>query len=100
MVGKQLLRNRAFCEWSSALQDRVDCDPQRIDVGPDVDFMAVDRLLGGNVVSGADDDTVGQFARERIIWVVEEARQAHVQDLEHPVLVDEQVGRLDVSMYQ
>jgi hypothetical protein len=34
----------------------------------------------------------------RLLFVVGEAGQAHVENLDHPFGVDQQVGRLDIAM--
>ena len=61
--------------------------------------VAVEGLLGGQVVGRAEDVLVVLLG-EDVVLVVEEAGQAHVEDLDDAVAVDEDVARLDVAVDQ
>ena len=61
--------------------------------------VAVERLLGGEVVGRAQDVLVVLLG-EDVVLVVEEAGQAHVEDLDDAGAVDEDVARLDVAVDQ
>src|SRR5262249_7430887 len=65
--------------------------------GPPRHRVAVQRLVGGQGCSRAEHgfvDLVGQV----VFLVVEEARQAHVEDLDDAVAIDQDVARLDVAV--
>ena len=67
-------------------------DAERVDVGLAVDVVA-ERLLGGDVVGGAEHAAVGGQA-----LLVEGASDAEVGDLGRAFLVDEDVLGLDVAV--
>ena len=59
--------------------------------------VAVERLLGGEVVGRAEDVLVVLLGQD-VVVVVEEPGQAHVEDLHDAGAVDEDVARLDVAV--
>jgi hypothetical protein len=61
--------------------------------------VAVEGLLGGEVVGGAEDVLVVLLG-DVVLLVVEEPGQAHVEDLHDPGAVEEDVAGLDVAVDQ
>lgn len=89
-----------FAPWKRpASQQFVEGAAQRVDVGTDVDRMAVGRLLGGHVVGCAHRlPLAGEF----LAAVLRRAEQgeAQVEDFHPPLGREHQVRRLDVAMHQ
>ena len=72
--------------------------PRRIDVGPLVGVFRVHRLLRGHVVDRAHDLAgAGQLVLLRAGRF--EPGQTHVQNLDRPLPIQQQVRRLDVAMH-
>ena len=99
LVPDQLLGHRAFVERGLSRQAEIERGAEAVDVGPDVHAVAVERLFRSEVVGGAQHALV-VFLGEDVFFVVEEASQAHVEDLDDAVAVDEDVARLDVAVDQ
>src|SRR5262249_27640824 len=70
------------------------------DISPSIDAVAIEGLLGGEIVSGAEDRRRIVLAREVIALIVEEPRQAEVEDLDRAGAVEQDIARLDVAMHQ
>ncbi len=71
--------------------------PQAVDVRPDVHLGRTQRLLRRDVIHRTHHgptEGLGHPVPGRPVG----ARQAHVEDLDHPVLGQDQVGRLDVPV--
>ena len=81
-------------ERDIAGQHLVEDDAERVDVGPRVGLLA-HRLLGGDVVGGAEHPTGSGQAVD-----LERAGDSEVGDLGPPVGVDQHVLRLDVAVDQ
>src|SRR5262245_595686 len=96
---KQLLYHARFLERSMASQQEVKRRSQAVNVGADIDGMAVDRLLGREII-GRPKHVRIVFARQIIGTIVEEAGQTHIEDLDSAGAIEEQIARLDVAMYQ
>src|SRR5216683_6991446 len=88
-----------FLEWTFAGQEIVHCPAETVDVGSYID-PAIDDLLRGNVVAGADDVADLVFLDERGRVLVEETGQAHVEDLHDALPIEKEIARLDVAMHQ
>ena len=99
-MADQFLGHRAVGEGRPAGQQEIEGGPQAVDVGADVHGMAVDRLFRGEVVGGAEDVPLVVLLGEAVVGVVEEAGQAHVEDLDDALAVQQQVGGLDVAVDQ
>jgi hypothetical protein len=80
-VANQFLKGRPDLEGAMTCEEKIKGCPQTVDVGPDVDLMAVYRLLGGHVVHGAYW-AVCLSPAEVIRIIVEEASQAQIEDLD------------------
>ncbi len=96
-VPHQFLRCIALTEGGLARQQEVESAAQAVNVGPDVHVMAVIRLFRQQIVGRAKDIFV-VFLGQHVLFVVEEPRQAHVEDFDHAGAVDEDIARFDVAM--
>ena len=72
---------------------------QTVDIGPRVRTVAIDRLLGRQIVGRAEHVLVILHGQAGVV-IVGESGQPQVEDLDDVPLVDQQVGRLDVAMDQ
>src|SRR5207302_817327 len=72
---------------------------EAVDVGADVNAVAVERLFGGKVVGGTENILV-VFLGKNVFFVMKEPRQAHVQDLYDTASVNEDIAGLDVAVDQ
>ncbi len=82
-------------ERRAAAEELVEDAPQGVHVGGGARGPP-QGTLGGEVEAGADDLTGGG---ERRPWIVEEARDAEVTDLQRAAGVEQQVGGLDVAVH-
>ena len=80
-------------------QQEIKRAAQAVDVRPAIRLVAIESLLGGQVIGRAEHVLlVGH--RERRLVVFGQLGQAHVEQLHRAVPVDQAVGRLDVAMDQ
>ena len=93
----QLLGDGPLGERGPPGQAEVERPAQAVDVRPHVDRVAIVCLLGGQVVGGAQYVLV-VLAGQHVFFVVEEAGQPHVEDLDHAGTVHQDVARLDVAV--
>ena len=84
---RQIRRRERLAAGEHVIEHRS----RREDVGPVIDFRAA-RLLGRHEVGRADDEAARRHVR------VGEPRHAEVEDLQAPVVLDEDVAGLDVAM--
>ena len=70
--------------------------PERVDVGAVIEVRSFQGLLGGHVI----DSPKGRLARRRPARFVAlvQACQAQIEDLDHPLVVHQQVRGLDVAV--
>ena len=80
-------------------QQEIKRAAQAVDVGPQIDLVAVDGLLGRKIVGRAEHVFVVGDG-QRGLLVVREQGQAQVENLHHPLLIDQQVGGLHVAVNQ
>src|SRR5262249_17947583 len=73
---------------------------QAVDVGPGIDAVAIKGLLRSEVVGGAEDRSRIVLAREVVALIVEESREAEVEDLDCTGAVEQDVARFDVAVHQ
>ena len=100
LVPEQLLRHRAFAIRGLPGEQEEEGQPQCVDVGANIHAMAVDPLLRGEVVGRAEHRGAIELLGDVVVGVLEEEGQAHVQDLDVPLLVEQEVGGLDVAVDQ
>ena len=62
-------------------------------------LMAILRLLRGQVIGRAEHVFLELLGQNGLV-VAEEASQAHVEDLDLPLAIDQDVARLDVAVDQ
>ncbi len=99
LVGQEPLGEGPFAERRAAYQRVIHRAAEAVDIGTAVDAVAVQRLLGSQIVGGAEHVlVVGQ--RKRGLLVGGEPGQAQIEQFHHTVGIDEQIGRLDVAMDQ
>ena len=80
-------------------QQIVERAPHAVDIRSMVDAMAIDGLLGREIVGCAEDIfVVGD--RERRGFFIDKPSQAEVEHLHRATAIDQKVGRLDVAMNQ
>ena len=96
-VGDQLADERVSLVHHVAAEQAIQRAAQAVDVGPGIGPLGVQGLLGGHVV-----DRSHHFARRGQpvplgIGRVEPG-QAHVENLDRPPLVEQQVAGLDIAM--
>src|SRR4051794_30306467 len=94
---EELLCNGTLAEGRLAGEEVVEGGAEAINVRTDIHGVTVHRLLGSEVVRGAEDAFV-ILLREDVILVVEEASQPHVEQLHDASAIDEDVAGLDVAM--
>ncbi len=90
------LRKRALGKGRVAREQKVERAAQRIDVGAVVEVRGFQGLLGGHVIDGPK----GRSARRRTPRLVAlvQAGQAQIENLDHTLVVDQQVRGLDVAV--
>src|SRR5436190_1119208 len=81
----------------AAGEQEVERDAQAVNVGPDVGGLAVEGLLGRDVVRRADRVAGAELAGQ-VAVVAGGARQTEVEDFHQPGALQQQVGRLDVAV--
>ena len=82
LMEEQFLRDRCAFVGSFALEQEVECCSQTVDVSPDIDIAALDALLRGNVIGGAEHSTVVKIAGQVVLpFNVVEAGQAKIEEL-------------------
>jgi hypothetical protein len=84
LVRQQLLGDGLAAKGRTAVDERVQGGAQAVEVGADVRLVAVQGLLGGDVVGRAQHGVVGKAARQVVLGVREEAGQTHVQHFNDP----------------
>ena len=97
LVPDQFLGHRSLAERRVAREQIIKRGAQAVDIGADIDAVAVQCLFRGEVIGGAQDALVVLLG-ENIFFIVEKTGQAHVQDLDRPVTIHEEIPRLDVAM--
>ena len=97
LMPDQLLGHGPFVEGSGARQNKIERRSETVDIGANVDAVAVERLLGRQVVGGAEHILVVLFGKN-VILVMEEASQAHVEDFDDAASIDQDVAGLDVAV--
>ena len=90
--------HRSFVEGRLAGQQEVKSGTQAVNIGSNVGLIAVDDLLGGQIIFGPQNALTLRFAASGFNSFVEKVRQTHVQHLHHPLAIQKQVSGLDVSM--
>ena len=93
-----VVSHRSLVEGRLAGQQEVEGRPEAIYIGPDVGLIAVDDLLGGQIIFGPQNALTLRFAASGFNSFLEKVRQPHVQHLDHPLTIQKQVSGLDVSM--
>ena len=83
-------------EWRLAGQKVIERASQTVDVGANVNLVSVTRLLGCQKVERSQHLAGRRNGRP----IRDQPRDPKIDQLGHPVAVDEQVGRLDVAMHQ
>src|SRR5207248_1106003 len=81
-------------------QQVVEGAAQAVDVGPVVHVRRLQRLLGGQVVGGAQNGVGVEFPGQLFVGVGPEPGQAQVEDLDDAGAVHQQVAGLDVAVDQ
>ena len=89
----------AVLKWTLAHEQVIKRAAQAVNVGPDIDAV-IDGLLWGQVIRGADDVAFLKLLDEAAAVIVEEASQAHVENLDDPLAIEQQIARLDIAMDQ
>ena len=99
-VRQKNLHQRLAAVGRIAGQEPVKRAAQGIDVGPVIGHVAVQSLLGRHVVAGAHH-LAGRCKPLRAAhgrFGPGDAGQAHVEDLDRPFFVQQQIARLDVAV--
>ena len=100
LMPHQPLGQRSLVEGRPSRQQEIHRAAQAVNIGTCIDLVTVERLFGSQVVSCPQHLLVVP-QRDRILVIfLKEPRQAQVENLDHALGVDQQVARLDVSMYQ
>src|SRR5207302_9977751 len=97
---EEFLCEAAGFERAAAGEQEVKRDAETVDVGPDVGRMTVDRLFGSEIVRRADDAVRPEPASQVVLLVVKEPGESEVEDFDQTRSVQQQVGRLDVPVYE
>ena len=71
---------------------------QAVNVCPRIDRVAVERLLRREIVRRAEHFLVMRHGQRILVLNIEEPGQAHVQEFDRAVGVNQQVRRLDVAV--
>ena len=100
LMPHQTLSQRPFRERRIAGQEEIQRATETVDVGSNIDRMTVERLLRCQIVCRAQHLLIVRDSQRILGLVIEEPSQAHVQQLDRAVGVDQQVGRLDVAMHE
>src|SRR5262249_49954978 len=99
LVPADLVLRASAGEGAVAGEQVVERRPQAVDVGAGVGGVTVLRLLGRHKIGGPQRD-VPVAAAEGVGLVGEEASQPQVEHLDRAGAIHQQVGRLDVAVYQ
>ena len=97
LVLDQPLGQRPVRERGVPGQQVIQRAPQSVDVGPGVDQVAVNRLLRRQVIRRAEHLFV-VFDGEGLLVPLGQPRQAHIEDLDRSLFVDQQVARFDIPV--
>ena len=98
-MGQQLCHQRIAVVGGFAGEQVVERAAEAINVGPRVGVLGAEGLLRGHVIHGAHDGPgAGQFGLGCGIAAGVDPGQAHVENLDRALLVEQQIGGLDVSM--
>ena len=81
-------------------QQKVKRAAERIDVGPAVDRVAIQRLFGCEVVERAEDRAATFGVEGEPGSLPAQQHDSQVEDFHDPVAVEQKVGRLDVTVDQ
>src|SRR5262245_56321887 len=97
LMPDDLLSVRSFLEGALPRQQVIHGAAETVNIGANV-HAAIDNLFRRDVVAGADDVADLVFLDERGRVLVEETRQAHVQDFHGAGPIEQQIAWLDVAM--
>src|SRR4029079_7649110 len=95
----QSLGQGAFGEGGMARQHVIKSAAQTVNVGPGVYRVAVERLLGSEVVGGSQHFFIVGDRQRFLVFIIEKSRQSHIENFEKTVGIDEQVAWLDVPVH-
>jgi hypothetical protein len=97
-VSQNLLNNRRAFVDITAREQAIEGTTKAIDIAAGIGIVGVRRLLGGHVVDRAHHRAgVGKLMIGGVGRAVESG-QAHVENLDHALVIEQEVGRLDVAM--
>jgi hypothetical protein len=97
-VHDQLLGRRRPVEQRASREKKEAGRSQAVNIGPDVDVVAVDRLFGREVVDRSQEHPAVVELGHPVALVEKEPGQAQVEELDRPRTVEEQVARLDIAV--
>ena len=100
LVPHQPLGQCSLVERRTAGQQEIHRTTETVDVRPGIHLVAVESLFGCQVVGGAQHLFVMPQRDRVLVGLFKEPRQAQVENLDDPLEVHQQVGRLDVAMDQ
>ena len=98
LMPDELLRHGAVTERRFAGQAIIERRAETVDVGADIDIMAVQRLLRREIIRRAQDVFV-ILLRKHVVLIVEEACQPHVENFHRAAAIDNQITWLDVAVH-